>query len=149
MKLRQNAKELVLLQIDGMGTIIGEIRYNKQTETAIFTLEKSAFFDLYFPCVLMYDQRQGTVVRPHILSVITASTIRIQRTKVSCFVLGDEISSEIVEQYYNILKSFGLMEEQEETRPIRPTPPDDDGKGGDNGPKGSPRIITLSDKRKK
>ena len=142
MKLRQNAKELVLLEIDGLGLILGEIRYNKQTETAIFALEKGAFFDLYLPCAVVFDPQKGPLVRPHVLNAMTTGSIRVQRSKVSCFVLGNELAPSLVAQYRAVL---------ERLVPSRPTASPDEGKGPDPGPekppKGGPRIITLPKKR--
>ena len=72
MKLRQNAKELVLIEADGLGLILGEVRYNRQTETVLFALEKAAFFDLYFPCTVLYDQERGPVVHDYLFYSDTA-----------------------------------------------------------------------------
>jgi hypothetical protein len=87
MKLRQNARELVLLELSGAGLLLGEIRYNKQTETVLFALEKSAFFDLYFPCTVSFDQNRGVVLHPHVINAMTTSSIRVQRSRVAFFVL--------------------------------------------------------------
>ncbi len=142
MKLRQNARELVLLEIDGLGLILGEIRYNKQTETAIFALEKGAFFDLYLPCAVVFDPQKGAVVRPHVLNAMTTGSIRVQRSKVSCFVLGSELTPSLVAQYRAVMESFA---------PQGPKIAPDHGKGPDSGPEkpksGGPRIITLPKKK--
>ncbi len=103
MKLHQNAKELVLLDVDSLGIIIGEIKYNRQTETVLFALEKSAFFDIYFPCTVVFDQQNGLSVHPHIFSSLSKSSIRVQRSKVSCFVLQNDINESIIKQYYDLL----------------------------------------------
>ncbi len=92
MKLKQNAQEIVLLSIEGLGLILGEIRYNRQTETAIFALEKAAFFDVYFPCTVIYDQQKGPLVHPHILAAMTVSSIRVQRQKVACYILEKDLN---------------------------------------------------------
>ncbi|OCC16446.1 hypothetical protein DBT_0263 [Dissulfuribacter thermophilus] len=140
MKLRQNAKELVLLEVDGLGLILGEIRYNKQTETAIFALEKAAFFDLYVPCAVIYDPQKGPVVRPHVLSALTTGSIRVQRSKVSCFILGNELSPSIVAQYQAILQGLGVIQEGS-----KESLKDDDPKKGPGSV--GPRVITLPKKR--
>ncbi len=112
MKLRQNARELVMLEVSGLGILIGEIRYNKQTETVLFTLEKSAFFDLYFPCAVIYDQKKGAIVHPHIVNTMITSSIRIQKSRVSFFVLESDIAPSVRAQYLQLVNSFiGLSRE--------------------------------------
>ncbi len=103
MKLKQNAQEIVLLSIEGLGLILGEIRYNRQTETAIFALEKASFFDVYFPCTVIYDQQKGPLVHPHILAAMTTSSIRVQRQKVACYILEKDLNPMIVRQYQDLL----------------------------------------------
>ncbi len=103
MKLKQNAQEIVLLSIEGLGLILGEIRYNRQTETAIFALEKAAFFDVYFPCTVIYDQQKGPLVHPHILAAMTVSSIRVQRQKVACYILEKDLNPMITRQYQDLL----------------------------------------------
>jgi len=138
MKLRHNAKEVVLLEIDGLGLILGEVRYNKQTETALFILEKAAYFDLYLPCAVIYDARKGVVVQPHILGVLSTGSIRVQRSKVSCFIFGDDLSPHIKAQYQAVLAELGLPGKG-------PQRGSHDEKGDDpHGPSsGGPRLITL------
>lgn len=144
MKLRQNARELVLLEIDGLGLILGEIRFNKQTETAIFALEKAAFFDLYLPCAVIYDPQKGPVVRPHVLSAMTTGSIRVQRSKVSCFVLGSELAPSLAAQYQAVLKGLGLDPTNESRPPQSKGHEHDPQKPG---PSSGPRIINLPKKR--
>jgi len=103
MKLKQNAQEIVLLSIEGLGLILGGIRYNRQTETAIFALEKAAFFDVYFPCTVIYDQQKGPLVHPHIMAAMTTSSIRVQRQKVACYVIEKDLNPMIVRQYQDLL----------------------------------------------
>ena len=127
MKLRQNAKELVLIDIAGVGLLLGEVRYNKQTETVVFALEKSAFFDLYFPCTVNFDPQRGPVVHPHVINAMTTSSIRIQRERVNFFVLSQDIAPSLKAQYMDIIQQImgfkpdGAMEkkiaEREEARP--------------------------------
>ncbi|MGQ9744412.1 MAG: hypothetical protein ACUVQV_00090 [Dissulfurimicrobium sp.] len=102
MKLSQNAKDIVLIELDGVGLLLGEVRYNRQTETASFALEKASFFDLYLPCTVVYDQQRGPLVHPHILSTFTTSSLRIQRNRVSFFILEPDINPVLVEQYNSI-----------------------------------------------
>ncbi len=118
MKLKQNAQEIVLLSIEGLGLILGEIRYNRQTETAIFALEKAAFFDVYFPCTVIYDQQKGPLVHPHILAAMTTSSIRVQRQKVACYIIEKDLNPMIVRQYQDLLHAvLAPMEPiQEETQ---------------------------------
>lgn len=105
MKLSQNAKELVLLSIDGLGLIVGEIRFNRQTETINFVLEKAAFFDLYFPCMVIIE-KNNLMLQPHILASLSTSSIRVQRSRVSCFVSGADINPMIAYQYNAIIASI-------------------------------------------
>ncbi len=145
MKLRQNAKELVLIEVDGLGLILGHIRYNRQTETVLFALEKAAFFDLYFPCTVVYDQQKGPVVHPHILSTMTTSSIRIQRSRVSCFILETDLNPELVRQYQQILEAII-------PKPQHPEPPEphDPGPGGGKPkPPGGSRVISIRDLKDK
>ncbi len=133
MKLRQNAKELVLIELDGVGLLLGHIRYNRQTETVLFALEKAAFFDLYFPCTVVYDQQRGPVVHPHVLSAMTTSSVRIQRSRVSCFVMEMDLNPDLVDQYQKFLDAIA-------PRPSKPVPPDpkDPGPSG-----GGSRVISI------
>ncbi len=136
MKLRQNAMELVLLEVEGLGMVLGQIRYNKQTETATFALEKAAFFDLYFPCAVLYEQKQGPVVRPHLLSAMTTSSIRVQRSRVSCFVMETDLNPSLHNQYKALLEAVAP--------PPRPLESEDD---GPDKPRGGKRIIPLTPKK--
>jgi len=141
MKLRQNARELVLLNVEGLGLLLGEVRYNRQTETVIFALEKSSFFDLYFPCTVVYDQQKGPVVHPHVLSALTTSSIRIQRGRVSCFVLERDLHSSLVEQYHQLLdmvvmRQGGEAVKEDDPGPERPRP-------------GGNRVVPLIPKKEK
>jgi len=146
MKLRQNAKELVLIEVDGLGLILGEIRYNRQTETVLFALEKAAFFDLYFPCTVLYDQNRGPVVHPHVLTAMTVSSIRIQRSRVSFFVLESDINPKLIQQYYSLLEAVLLK--QGVNLPGKATKDKD--KGPDQPkPTGGSKVITLSDRKEK
>lgn len=139
MKLRQNARELVLLNCEGLGLILGEIRYNRQTETVIFAMEKSSFFDLYFPCAVVYDQQKGPLVHPHILSTMTTSSIRIQRSRVSCFVLEEDLNPSLVEQYRQLMEMVAMRHgsggAREEVAPPRPRP--------------AGRVVPLKPKKEK
>ncbi|RKX61950.1 MAG: hypothetical protein DRP37_02830 [Thermodesulfobacteriota bacterium] len=145
MKLRQNAKELVLIEVDGLGLILGEIRYNRQTETVNFALEKTAFFDLYFPCTVLYDQKHGPVVHPHVLTAMVVSSIRIQRTRVSFFVLELDINPKLIQQYHHLLEAVLLK--QGVTSPRKATKKD---QGPDQPkPSGGSKVITLSDRKEK
>jgi hypothetical protein len=143
MKLKQNAREIVLAEIDGLGLIMGEIRYNRQTETVIFALEKGAFFDLYFPCAIVYDQQRGPVVHPHLLTALTTSSIRVQRSKVSCFILEHDINPEVFKQYQDIVMAVTARQDMagrvlKEEKPDRPDP-----QGG------GPRVIPIDRKKGK
>ncbi|NIA08888.1 MAG: hypothetical protein GWP10_03755 [Nitrospiraceae bacterium] len=144
MKLQQNAKELVLVNVDGLGLILGEIRYNRQTETAIFALEKAAFFDLYFPCAIVYDQERGPIIHPHLLTVLTTSSIRIQRSHVSCFILETDINPVLIQQYYGLLDALsakqGTASPQKRTDHQGPERPK---------PVGGSRVINLRDHKEK
>ncbi|NDY42195.1 hypothetical protein G3N55_04955 [Dissulfurirhabdus thermomarina] len=136
MKLQQNAGDLVLICAEGLGTLVGEIRYNRQTETPAFALEKAAYFDLHFPCAVIYDPERGPVVHPHLLAALATSSIRVQRTRVTCFVLGDEINPAVAEQY-RALRAAILSKGPPPSE--GPEPPDD-GPGG-KGP--GPRIVDI------
>ncbi len=114
MKLRQNARELVLLELSGTGLLLGEVRYNKQTETVIFALEKSAFFDFYFPCSVSFDPQRGPVVHPHVINAMTTSSIRIQRDRVNFFVLSADISPALKAQYMDILNQVANIHQQDQ-----------------------------------
>jgi hypothetical protein len=144
MKLRQNAKELVLTEVDGLGLVLGEIRYNRQTETVLFALEKAAFFDLYFPCTVLYDQNRGPVVHPHVLTAMTVSSIRIQRSKVSFFVLESDINPKLIQQYHDLLQAVLLK--QGVTSPRKATKTEDKGLVQPKST-GSSKVITLSDRK--
>ncbi len=138
MKLRQNAKELVLIELDGIGLLLGHIRYNRQTETVLFALEKAAYFDLYFPCTVVYDQQRGPVVHPHVLSAMTTSSVRIQRSRVSCFVMETDLNPELVTQYQKLLDAII-------PKPAKPGSPDPDEPGPDK-PRpsgGGSRVISI------
>ncbi len=113
MKLRQNAKELVLLELSGTGLLLGEVRYNKQTETVSFALEKSAFFDFYFPCSVSFDPQRGPVVHPHVINAMTTSSIRIQRDRVNFFVLSQDIAPALTAQYMDILNQVTGFQKKE------------------------------------
>jgi len=136
MKLRQNARELVLIELAGMGLFLGEIRYNKQTETALFALEKSAFFDLYFPCIVTFDQKRGPVVQPHAINVMTTSSIRIQRSRVSFFVMEQDIVPGLKAQYMDFLSQL-TKRPASPPEPAAPLSPVSPVKGG------SPRVVDL------
>jgi hypothetical protein len=143
MKLRQNAKELVLIEVDGLGLILGEIRYNRQTETVLFALEKAAFFDLYFPCSVLYDQDRGPVVHTHVLTAMTVSSIRIQRSRVSFFVLESDINPKLIQQYHNLLEAVLFKQGISPRKTSKDQGPDQPK------PTGGSRIITLSDHKEK
>jgi hypothetical protein len=143
MKLHQNAKELVLIEVDGLGLIMGEIRYNRQTETVLFALEKAAFFDLYFPCSVLYDQQRGPVVHPHVLTAMTVSSIRIQRSRVSFFVLESDINPKLIQQYHNLLEAVLLKQGVSPRKTAKDQRPDQPK------PTGGSRVITLSDHKEK
>ncbi len=124
MKLRQNARELVLLELSNTGLLLGEVRYNKQTETVAFALEKSAFFDFYFPCSVSFDPQRGPVVHPHIINTMTTSSIRIQRDRVNFFVLSADISPALKAQYMEILNQVaGIHQPEQPSQPARPRQP--------------------------
>ena len=146
MKLRQNAKELVLTEVDGLGLVLGEIRYNRQTETVLFALEKAAFFDLYFPCTVLYDQNHGPVVHPHVLTAMTVSSIRIQRSRVSFFVLESDINPKLIQQYHDLLEAVLLK--QGVTSPRKATTAKEKELGQPKSTGGS-KVITLSDRKEK
>jgi hypothetical protein len=143
MKLHQNAKELVLIEVDGPGLIMGEIRYNRQTETVLFALEKAAFFDLYFPCSVLYDQQRGPVVHPHVITAMTVSSIRIQRSRVSFFVLESDINPKLIQQYHNLLEAVLLKQSVSPRKTTKDQGPDQPK------PTGGSRVITLSDHKEK
>lgn len=105
MKLGLNAREIALFEISGLGIIIGQIQYNRQTETAMFVLEKAQYFDILFPCAVTYDNQRGPVVRPHLLTILTTSTIRINRNKVSCFIMENDLNPTVIKQYSDLLMS--------------------------------------------
>jgi hypothetical protein len=144
MKLRQNAKELVLTEVDGLGLVLGEIRYNRQTETVLFALEKAAFFDLYFPCTVLYDQNHGPVVHPHVLTAMTVSSIRIQRSRVSFFVLESDINPKLIQQYHDLLEAVLLK--QGVTSPSKATKAKEKRLDQPKSTSGS-KVITLSDRK--
>nr|HDM99677.1 hypothetical protein [Deltaproteobacteria bacterium] len=146
MKLRQNAKELVLVELYGLGLILGEIKYNRQTETVLFALEKTAFFDLYFPCTVLYDQDRGPVVHPHVLTAITTSSIRIQRSRISLFVLESDINPKLIEQYHSLQEA--VLRKQGFSSPGK-TSNDEDKGPYPTEPSGGSKVITLSDRKEK
>ncbi|NPA95277.1 MAG: hypothetical protein GXO58_07615 [Thermodesulfobacteria bacterium] len=119
MKLRQNARELVLLDLSGTGLLLGEVRYNKQTETVAFALEKSAFFDFFFPCSVSFDPQRGPLVHPHVINAMTTSSIRIQRDKVNFFVLSPDIAPALKAQYLDIISQVMGPQGQEPAAPAR------------------------------
>jgi hypothetical protein len=140
-KLRQNARELVLMEVSGIGTVLGEIRYNAQTETALFAMEKSAFFDLYFPCAVSYDQKNGPVVNPHVFFLFTQSSIRVQRSHVTCFIQEIDLNPVLVEQYNALLAAF---------YPPAPSADTDQKKGPEGRkPTGGKRVVSLKDHTEK
>jgi hypothetical protein len=144
MKIHQNVREPVLIEVDGLGLIMGEIRYNRQTETVLFVLEKAAFFDLYFPCTVLYDQERGPVVHPHVLTVMTVSSIRIQRSRTSFFVLESDINPKLIQQYHGLLEAVLLK--QGVTSPRKTTKD----QGSDQPkPVGGSKVITLSDRKER
>ena len=141
MKLRQNARELVLVEVSGLGPVLGEIRYNAQTETALFALEKSAFFDLYFPCTVIYDQEKGPAVHPHIFSLYTTSSIRIQRSNVSCFIQEADLNPILKEQYNSLVATLSPPPSSKESH---------GGKGPDKDkPGGGSRVVSLKEHTEK
>ncbi len=144
MKLLQNAKEMVLIEVDGLGLILGEIRYNRQTETILFALEKAAFFDLYFPCAVIYDQKRGPSVHPHVLTTMSTSSIRIQRSRASFFVLETDVNPELIKQYNSLLEAVSL---KQGAAAKKETP----GNQGPDRPKpsGGSRVITLRDRKER
>ena len=144
MKLQQNAKELALVEVDGLGFILGEIRYNRQTETVDFALEKAAFFDLYFPCAVLYDQERGPIVHPHVLTALTTSSIRIQRSHVSCFVLETDLNPKLIQQYRSLLDV--LLAKQATVSPQKKA----DHQGPERPkPTGGSRVVNLRDHKNK
>ncbi len=119
MKLKQNARELVLIDIAGAGLLLGEVRYNKQTETVFFALEKSAFFDLYFPCTVNFDPQRGPVVHPHVINAMTTSSIRVQRERVNFFVLAQDIAPSVKAQYMDIIRQImGFQQDSPKERKV-------------------------------
>lgn len=145
MQLRHNAREIVLIEVGGLGFLLGEIRYNKQTETALFALEKAAFLDLYFPCAVVFDQVKGAVVRPHVLSVFTMSAVRIQRSHISCFIYGKDLNPGLVEQYRSLLAAS--FPQGGHAHPQGGPPEDDDPHRPR--PSGGKRVISLSEHAEK
>ncbi len=139
MKLRQNARELVLLELSGTGLLLGEVRYNRQTETVAFALEKSAFFDFYFPCSVSFDPQRGPVVHPHVINAMTTSSIRIQRDRVNFFVLSQDIAPSLKAQYLDIINQVIGPQGQEPTAPSRQERPD----------KGVSRVVEIISLRNK
>ncbi len=138
MRLNQNARDLILIEIDGLGLLLGEVRYNRQTETATFILEKAAFFDFYLPCTVIYDQQRGPVVHPHILSTLTTSSLRIQRDRISCFILGQDLNPALIEQYNRIKTALAQRPEPE----VREGLPEDNGNPDKTRPD-KKRIINI------
>ncbi len=124
MKLKQNARELVLLELSDTGLLLGEVRYNKQTETVTFAMEKSAFFDFYFPCTVSFDPQRGPVVHPHVINTMTTSSIRIQRDRVNFFVLSADIAPTVKSQYMEILNQVvGIQQSEQPCHPGKPRQP--------------------------
>lgn len=144
MKLRQNAKELVLIEASGLGFMLGEVRYNRQTETVLFALEKAAFFDLYFPCAVIYDQKTGPVVRPHIVTAMTTTSIRVQRNQISCFILEPDLHPALVKQYNTLLENIILQ--QEKISPAKRQPDDDPDKPTSPG---TTRVVSIRNGKEK
>lgn len=138
MKLSQNARDLVLIEIDGLGLLLGEIRYNRQTETIAFILEKAAFFDLYFPCTVIYEKQHGPIVHPHILSTLTTSSLRIQRSRMSCFILGQDLNPVLIEQYNGIKMALAPRPEPGS----QAGPPEGDGRA-DKTKSDEKRVINI------
>ncbi len=142
MKLRQNAREIVLLNIEGLGLVLGEIRYNRQTETVLFAMEKAAFFDVHFPCTVVYDQQRGPLVHPHILAAMTTSSIRVQRQKVACYVTERDLNPVLIKQYQDLFQALLAPEyPQTETAPAEP------GNTGNNKKPTNTRVIDLTEIR--
>ncbi len=146
MKLRQNARELVLLELSGTGLLIGEIRYNKQTETVLFALEKSAFFDLYFPCTVSFDQNRGVMLHPHVINAMTTSSIRVQRSRVAYFVLERDIVSALRSQYIGLVNQ---LLGQAGLGGVRKPAPEDDNSPDDRPRGGGSRLVDLKKLRDK
>ncbi len=144
MKLRQDARELVLVDVDGLGLMLGEIRYNRQTETAIFALEKAAFFDLYFPCTVLYDKEHRLIIQPHFFTVLSTSSIRIQRNHLSCFVLETDLNPVLIQQYHSLLNTLLIRREaiSPQRGPNRPGPERPR-------PGAGSRVISLRDHKEK
>lgn len=140
MKLRQNARELVLIEISGVGLLLGEIRYNKQTETVLFALEKSAFFDLYFPCSVSFDQNRGVLIHPHVINAMTTSSIRVQRSRVAYFVLERDIAPGLRSQYLALINQLVGKTGTGEKAPLRP---EDDNSPDDRPRGGGSRLLDL------
>ncbi len=146
MKLRQNARELVLLELPGEGLLLGEIRYNRQTETVLFALEKSAFFDLYFPCTVSFDQNRGVLLHPHVINAMSTSSIRVQRSRVNYFVLERDIASGLRSQYIALLNQLlgkSGLSGRGGPSPGDDSPPNDRPRGGGS------RLLDLKKLREK
>ncbi len=142
MKLQQNAKEIVLMSIDGMGLVIGEVRFNRQTETAVFALEKAAFFDLYFPCIVGIDQKGTLMLQPHLASHLSIGSLRIQRSRVAFFVMSNDLHPMVLEQFSAMIASITKQTKpQEQTAPqLNDTPAKKTSRK-----KNDSRIIDLQD----
>lgn len=142
MKLQQNAKEVVLMSIDGMGLVVGEVRFNRQTETAVFALEKAAFFDLYFPCIVGIEQKGGLMLQPHLAAHLSIGSLRIQRSRVSFFVMSHDLHPMLIDQFNSLIASM--------TKQAAP-PEDVASQPGNTQPKKTPRkkgesrVIDLQD----
>lgn len=146
MKLKQNARELVLIEVSGAGLLLGEIRYNKQTETALFALEKSAFFDVFFPCSVVFDQNKGVLIHPHVVNAMTTSSIRVQRSRLAYFVLERDISPGLRSQYFALVNQLMGKTGSRETTCLRP---EDDNSPDDHPRGGGSRLLDLKKLRDK
>jgi hypothetical protein len=140
MKLRQNARELVLIEVSGVGLLLGEIRYNKQTETVLFALEKSAFFDFYFPCAVSFDQNRGVLIHPHAINAMTTSSIRVQRSRLAYFVLERDIAPGLRSQYLAFINQLLGKTGTRETAFLRA---EDDNSPDDRPRGGGSRLLDL------
>jgi hypothetical protein len=77
---------------------------------------------------------------------MTVSSIRIQRSRVSFFVLESDINPKLIQQYYSLLEAVLLK--QGVTSPGKATKDKD--KGPDQPkPTGGSKVITLSDRKEK
>lgn len=129
MKLGLNAKEIVIVDVLGTGLLIGQLQYNRQTESAIFVLEKAQYFDLFFPCAILLDNQHGIFIRPHIASFLSNGTIRINRSNISYFIMENDINPQIKKQYIDLISMHimrknptELIEDNGNKRQANPTP---------------------------